>query len=205
MKTLSLAFAVIFSISSSFAQTTKTQRSCKDQLIQSKTKVANAFDKVGSGSFLGVAGAMAFSLMMFESMGDFFITLPVAVVGTTVLGIQVQNRKTAIAIFEGAANGGNEKTDKLWRKANRIAPETFGKYSYQDFLNEIHEADVSGKACKTDIRPSKRKLIKLIGSELEQGETSETEDEAISDEVLDTKEVVSGEIGEAHSNQASAQ
>ena len=206
MKTLSLAFALIFSISSSFAQEAKTQRSCKDQLIQSKTKVAQAFDKVGGASFLGIAGASAFSVLLFESMGGFIITIPAFAVGTTVLGVQLQNRKNAIAIFEGAASGGNEKTEKLWRKANRLAPDIFGKYSYQDFLNEIHEADLSGKACITDIRPSKKKLITLVGAELEQGETSETESEAISNEELNQKEnVLSQETEEARSSNAISQ
>lgn len=96
-----------------------------------------------------------------------FVLMGLAFAGVITYVLAPFHKKQVLKIFNGAANGGNDLTEKLWKKANRKAPEIFGKTTYAEFLKKIHDGDVSGEACKSMPVPNKKEIIKVVKLDME--------------------------------------
>ena len=173
---------------STLAQTSPKQeiKSCSEQLIMSKAKTEQGINVTSAGGFLASVGGGFLAASLGTGPALPITIFGGAVVGTTVLAIKFTEKKHALEIFEGAANGGNSRTEKLWRKANKKHPETFKKITYAEFLASIHKADLNGEACRVDNSPSKKAFIKIV--EVDISENSNKQVGQVSNKKIDDSE-----------------
>lgn len=147
--------------------------SCQDQIRKKLDKLPAALTKATAttaGSF-GAGFGLAYMAMWSPVVaGGSFVAVyatgltllfgaPIA--GGSILAVR-KHRKNMLEIFEGAASGGNKKTEKMWRLALKKDINAFKGMTYEQFLQGIREADSSGKACETETIPERKDVINVV-------------------------------------------
>jgi hypothetical protein len=88
-----------------------------------------------------------------------------------VMAFVQKHRENILEIFDGAANGGNGKTKKLWKitkkKMSKIDKDAFKNVTYKQFLEEIYKADISGRACEFEDVPERKEIASVLIEQIE--------------------------------------
>jgi hypothetical protein len=159
---------------------TITVKSCSQRLKELQSEVAR-----GNKTNKKIEESAATVVNAGTSVVINTLSTSIGMIGSTAIGLGAQigltliivGTKTAIKkhrenialIFEGAAiPGGNVRTKKLWKLANKKNRNAFKDITYEQFLNAIHKADLSGEACQFEDIPERRDLIGVLvdGKEL---------------------------------------
>lgn len=189
------------------------QKSCQDQIKEKLKKLPNAGKTIltSAGSYAAgytIAGfAMTSPLVggaAFVALYSTGLTLAFAApaAGVGILAVR-KHRKNILEVFEGAASGGNKKTEKLWKLAIKKNLNAFKGITYEQFLSEIHKSDISGKACETESVPERKDILNVVidlkdleDEEPIHGEKINTEKSAQSNSSRDNKKIDKGASSE---------
>jgi len=71
--------------------------------------------------------------------------------------LKVKKAKTALQIYEEAAQLGGKKTIQLYKKMKKTFPSS--EMSYQDFLTKINEANLKGEGCQKGDVPNPKEIM----------------------------------------------
>lgn len=171
MKNLSifLALTLILEVTPVHAQvlekieTPVQPKTCSEQIQEKLDKLPSAAKSVVGGAVgYGVGYAIGFfSLTAGVWLGGAALATGAPIAGLTILAVR-KHRKNILKIFQGAATGGNKKTAKLWRLALKKNSNAFEGVTYEQFLANIHESDLSGKACETESVPERKEIVNVV-------------------------------------------
>lgn len=166
---LFLALTVILQLRPVYAQTTERAnvtvkpKTCQEK-IQEKLDKLPSTTKTVLGGAVGYGAGYAigfFSLSAGVWLGGAALATGASTAGLTILAVR-KHRKNILKIFEGAAKGGNRKTEKLWKLALKKNLDAFKGVTYEQFLAAIHESDISGKACEIETIPERKEIVNVV-------------------------------------------
>lgn len=190
----SLFLAIIFTISSPsllYGQVAKV-KSCSEQIVEFQMRSKNGHKgEAAIGFAKSTVNLVVFQLLPASGVQGILLSLGIQLgMGIVETGTKLalaKHRQNILEIFQGAANGGNKRTEKLWKIANRRNRKAFSDISYNQFLNAIHNGDLSGSACEFKVIPKRKDLIHVIinakelGNDEFFGERSRSEEGSINE------------------------
>lgn len=155
MKKFMCGLLVSLTLASQLAQAT-----CSSQLREVVDERGENAKEIG-----GAVGGFSFFLVLasYPTGGVSLLGIPVAGATVGALLYKRNHAKAALETFEEAYNGrGGPRTTKIWNKFNRKHPDLAAQMDYQKFLTAIHEADLNGDACRTELVLEKRDFVELV-------------------------------------------